>query len=202
MSILARLTEKSWDASSDSEIESKTDRPSAGAVGLTVYFAVALVMFSLLTAAYLMRMGLHAAMGHGGDDWVSMPDPPLLWINSAILIGSSLAWEVARRAALRDGQQRMVKASVAGAALGLCFLIGQWLLWRHYQAAGYYLSTNPANAFFYLLTALHGCHIIGGLVAIGPALVTRNLRHVRLCAVYWHFLLLVWLLLAGLLVST
>ena len=202
MSILARLTEKSWEASSDSEIDNQFDRPSAGAVGLTVYFAVAMVMFSLLTAAYLMRMGLHAAMGHNGEDWVAMPDPPLLWINSAILIGSSLAWEVARLAALRDGQRQAVLASVAGAALGLCFLVGQWLLWRHYQVAGYYLSANPANAFFYLLTALHGCHIIGGLVAAGRALVARNLRHIRLCAVYWHFLLLVWLLLAGLLVST
>lgn len=200
MSILARLTEKSWEASSDRD--ALPVRPSAGAVGLTVYFAVAMVMFSLLMAAYLMRMGLHAAMGHGGEDWVPMPDPPLLWINSAILLGSSLAWEIARRAALRGGQRQAVRASVAGAALGLCFLVGQWLLWRHYQAAGYYLAANPANAFFYLLTALHGCHIIGGLVAASRVLIARNLRHIRLCAVYWHFLLFIWLLLAGLLVST
>jgi cytochrome c oxidase subunit 3 len=200
MTILARLTEKSWEASSDRATH--PDRPSAGAVGLTVYFAVALVMFSLLMAAYLMRMGLHAAMGHGGEDWVPMPDPPLLWINSAILLGSSLAWEIARRAALHGGQGKAVRASAVGAALGLCFLVGQWLLWRHYQATGYYLSANPANAFFYLLTALHGCHILVGLVATGRALVARNLRQIGLCAVYWHFLLLVWLLLAGLLVST
>ena len=196
MSLLARLTERSWEPATDRDDEH--DRPSAGAVGLSVYAAVACVMFSLLVAAYMMRMGLHSAMGHV-NDWVPMPDPPLLWINSAVLAGSSIAWEIARRADKRD---RVVQASMAGAALGLCFLIGQWLLWRHYQAAGYYLSANPANAFFYLLTALHALHIIGGLVAAGWALVGRNLHHIRLCALYWHFLLLIWVLLAGLLVST
>lgn len=197
MSLIGRLTEKSWEPASDRD--TRPDRPSAGAVGLSVYAAVASVMFSLLIAAYVMRMGLHSAMGHAGDDWTPMPDPPLLWINSAVLAGSSIAWEIARRA-VKPG--KAIQASIAGAALGLCFLIGQWLLWRHYQAAGYYLSTNPANAFFYLLTALHGLHIIGGLVAAGWVLVGRNLRHVRLCALYWHFLLFIWILIAGLLVST
>ena len=196
MRLLARLTEKSWEPASDRDDD--RGRPSAGAVGLSVYAAVACVMFSLLVAAYVMRMGLHSAMGHAGDDWVPMPDPPLLWINSLILVASSIAWETARRA----DRDRAVRPSIIGAALGLCFLIGQWLLWRHYQADGYYLSSNPANAFFYLLTALHALHIIGGLVAAGWALAARNLRHIRLCALYWHFLLLIWILLAGLLVST
>ncbi|WP_340268779.1 cytochrome c oxidase subunit 3 [Sphingobium mellinum] len=197
MNLLARLAERSWEPASDRDVQ--PDRPSAGAVGLSAYVAVACVMFSLLGAAYIMRMGLHGALGHSGHDWVPMPDPPLLWINSAALVGSSIAWEIARRA---DRWDKAVPASTAGAALGLCFLIGQWLLWRHYQAAGFYLSANPANAFFYLLTALHGLHIIGGLVAAGWAVVGRNIRHVRLCALYWHFLLFIWILLAGLLVST
>lgn len=196
MSLIARLSERSWEPESDRDAE--PDRPSAGAVGLSVYAAVALVMFSLLTAAYMMRMGLHSAMGHAGDDWTPMPDPPLLWINSALLAAGSVAWEIARRSQKRVA----VQALLAGAALGLCFLIGQWLLWRHYQAAGYYLAVNPANAFFYLLTALHGLHIVGGLVAAGWVLAERNLRHVRLCALYWHFLLLIWLPIAGLLITT
>lgn len=197
MSLLTRLAERSWEPTTDRDVP--PDRPSAGAVGLSAYVAVACVMFSLLAAAYVMRMGLHSAMGHSGTDWEPMPDPPLLWINSAVLAGSSVAWEVARRAATHG---RAVRASIAGATLGLCFLIGQWMLWRHYQAAGYFLAANPANAFFYLLTGLHGLHIIGGLVAAGWALIGRNIRHVRLCALYWHFLLVMWILLAGLLVST
>ena len=89
-----------------------------------------------------------------------------------------------------------------GGALGLCFLGGQWLLWRHYQAAGYYLATNPANAFFYLLTALHALHIIGGLGAAGWVLASRNLDQVQLCALYWHLLLLIWIMIAVLLLLT
>lgn len=198
MSLITRLAEKSWEPASDRDPKVPDDRPSAGSVGLTVYFAVAMVMFSLLGATYFMRMGLHAAMGHA-DDWVSMPDPPLLWVNSAILVASSVAWETARRS---QEAGRAARASLAGAALGLAFLIGQWLLWRQYQGAGYYLSSNPANAFFYLLTALHGLHIVGGLVAAAWVLAERNPGHVRLCAIYWHFLLFIWILIAALLVST
>lgn len=199
MTILSRLAEKSWESASDRDPDALPgDRPSAGSVGLAVYFAVAMVMFSLLGAAYLMRMGLHAAMGHA-DDWVSMPHPPLLWINSAILVTSSVAWEIARRS---DAESRRARASLAGAALGLCFLIGQWVLWRQYQAGGYYLSSNPSNAFFYLLTALHGIHILGGLVAAAWVLAERNPAHTRLCSIYWHFLLFIWILIAALLVST
>lgn len=199
MSLLARLAEKSWEPASDRDpaVPSRP-RPSAGGIGLSVYFAVALVMFSLLGAAYFMRMGLHASMGHG-DDWVAMPDPPLLWINSALLVASSIAWEAARRSGAAG---RATSASLAGAALGLAFLIGQWMLWRHYLGDGYYLSSNPANAFFYLLTALHGVHIIGGLVAAAWALTERNPAYIRLCAIYWHFLLFIWILIAALLVST
>lgn len=196
MSLIARLSERSWDPASDRF--QAPDRPTAGAVGLSVYALVMGVIFSLLAAAYVMRMGLHAAMGHA-DDWVAMPDPPLLWINSAVLVMSSLVWEAARRAGSND---RAIKASIGGAALGLCFLLGQLLLWGQYQAAGFYLATNPANAFFYLLTALHGLHVIGGLVAAVWTLITRSPHPVRLCALYWHVLLLIWILIVALLVTT
>ena len=93
-------------------------------------------------------------------------------------------------------------ASLAGGVLGLCFLGGQWMLWRQYQAAGYYLAPNPANAFFYLLTALHGLHIIGGLGVAGWVLASRNPGRVRLCALYWHLLLLIWIMIAVLLLLT
>ncbi|WP_022681741.1 cytochrome c oxidase subunit 3 [Sphingobium bisphenolivorans] len=195
MTLLARLTEKSWEGPAPLDIR---DRPSAGAVGLVTYFAVALVMFSLLIAAYLMRMGLHSAMGHASDDWTPMPDPPLLWVNSTILLLSSAAWERARRSV---GGQATHWAMI-GAMLGLAFLCGQLLLWRHYAQGGYYLGANPANAFFYLLTALHGCHIAGGLAATARAFALQSLRAIGLCALYWHFLLALWIILAALLLST
>ena len=85
-------------------------------------------------------------------------------------------------------------------------MVGQLVAWRQLGAAGYFLATNPANTFFYLLTALHGLHVFGGLVALGRTGERcgggDDVRlSVELCAIYWHFLLVVWLLLFGLLLA-
>ena len=206
MSLFSRLTEKSWLTPGAEGFEDPADyRPTAMAVGLYVYFAIAAVIFSLIVAAYLMRMGIHEAMGHASGDWRPMPEPVLLWVNTAILVMSSVAWEVARRAtqtAVADSPQRLRLGTTLGGLLGIAFLGGQLLLWRHYYAGGYYLSANPANAFFYFLTAVHGLHLAGGLVAWLRVLSSPTLSGIRLCALYWHFLLLIWVLLVGLLLST
>ena len=94
-----------------------------------------------------------------------------------------------------------------GGAFAVAFLAGQYVAWRHLQAAGYYAAANPANAAFYLLTGVHALHLAGGLVAWARS-ATRMARGatpeemrlgVELCTVYWHYLLLVWLVLFGLL---
>ena len=98
-------------------------------------------------------------------------------------------------------------ACAQGGASAVTFLIGQLLAWQQLSAAGYFLASNPANSFFYLITAVHGLHLMGGLVALGrtTAKVWRGVEmaqvrlSVELCAIYWHFLLLVWLVLLGLL---
>lgn len=214
MSLISRLTEKSWETPGiHGFAEPDSYRPAAARVGLYVYFGVACVLFSLIVAAYLVRMGvgLHGAAEHGvAQDWRPMPEPPLLWINTAVLLASSIVWEAARRAAHELGWERMRRMALIGAGLGLLFLAGQLLLWQQYQAAGYYLAANPANAFFYLLTGVHGLHLVGGVIACARAVgqlgvrgdERRAARNIGLCAIYWHFLLLVWVLLAGLLVST
>lgn len=207
MSLFRRLTDKSWQTPGAQVFAEPEDyRPAATTVGLVVYLAVASVIFSLLATAYVMRMGMAGTMEHGiVADWRPMPEPPLLWVNTAFLVASSLAWEAARHVA---GRVRAMSA--LGGVLGLAFLLGQVLLWWQYQAAGYFAAANPANAFFYLLTGLHGLHLAGGLVAVARVLAqlgregaSRHARrNVGLCALYWHFLLLVWIVLVGLLVST
>jgi cytochrome c oxidase subunit III len=174
---------------------------------MVVYFLVATVLFGLISSAYVMRMGM-PAMGHGhAGDWRPMPEPPLMWINTAVLVMNSLAWEAARAGA-RGGRADVMSIGLhAAGALGLLFIAGQLLLWSQFAAAGYFLHANPANAFFYLITALHGLHLIGGLFFWARAelrlLGGGDVRlPVDLCAAYWHFLLLVWILMLGLLVST
>jgi cytochrome c oxidase subunit 3 len=171
----------------------------AAKIGLGVFLAVVGSLFALFVSAYSMRMNM--------VDWRALPVPSLLWFNTGVLILSSVALQWAYMAARRNDIDGAIVGLCAGGASAVTFLVGQLLAWRQLGAAGYFLASNPANSFFYLITALHGLHLIGGLVALGrtTAKVWRGAEmiqvrlSVELCAIYWHFLLLVWLVLLGLL---
>jgi cytochrome c oxidase subunit 3 len=173
-------------------------------VGLGVFLAVASSLFSLLISAYFMRKDM--ALTNGGD-WQPQPIPTLLWLNTGALVMSSFTLQWAQIAA-RRGQIDGVRDGLrAGGAFALLFLIGQLAVWRQLVAAGYYAADNPASSFFYLLTGIHGLHVAGGLVALGKTYVRawrgaarEQIRiSVGLCTAYWHFLLLVWLLILAIL---
>jgi cytochrome c oxidase subunit 3 len=161
-------------------------------VALGVFLAVVGALFALFASAYFMRMEL--------ADWRPLPVPRLLWINTALLALASVELQCARAAGTRDlptVRLALVTAGVAGAG----FLAGQLLAWRELVASGYVAAANPANGFFYLLTGAHGLHILGGLVALAwtAAAACTGARpdrlglRVELCAMYWHFLLFVWI---------
>lgn len=176
--------------------------PARGArVGLAVFLAVVGSLFALSASAYLMRAGL--------GDWEAVRMPGIVWVNTGVLALSSIALETARLAARRDDMEGVRAGVRAGALTALLFLAGQWLAWRQLHAEGYFLAGNPATAFFYLLTGLHGLHVAGGLVVLGRvawrmergAGIARLRLGVDLCATYWHALLLIWLVLLGLLAN-
>ncbi len=196
-----RLTAKPW-----LEEDPIADFPGTGAmtmpaakIGLGVFLAVAGSLFALFISAYSMRMNM--------ADWRALPVPALLWVNTGVLVLSSVALQWAYMAARRNQMDVAVFDLLVGAASAVTFLVGQLLAWRQLSDAGYFLVSNPANSFFYLITAVHGLHVMGGLVAIGRTIAKvwrgtemKQLRlSVELCATYWHFLLLVWLVLLGLL---
>jgi len=206
-----KLTSKPWlEEGVIGEVPGVAASPTSQAkVGLGVFLAVVGSLFVLLISAYSMRMQ--------APDWRSLPVPDLLWLNTAILVLSSIALQWAQVAAkhgqTRRGQLDDVKIGLlAGAAFALMFLVGQVLVWRQLTAAGYLLATNPANAFFYLMAGLHALHLCGGLVALGrtaakvwqeghrPDWISGRIRlSVGLCAAYWHFLLFVWLIVLSML---
>jgi cytochrome c oxidase subunit III len=205
LSLLHQLTEKPWVKGQGSVVALHDGRafpvPTAK-LGLRVFLAVASILFSLVVVAYADRMA--------AADWRPMPVPWLLWLNTVMLILSSVALQWAWGGA-RWGQLDVVWAGLlAGGAFAFAFLAGQLWAWQQLAAVGYYAATNPAVAFFYLITALHGLHLLGGLVAWGRTtrMVWRGCEvgqvrlSVELCAIYWHFLLLIWLVLLGLLVFT
>ena len=176
---------------------------TAARVGLGVFLAVVTSFFMLSISAYTMRMDT-------GNDWMSVTPPGLLWVNSVILLLGSLALQLAWNAARHDDPERLRIGLLAGGALTTLFIVGQMVAWWQMHRAGGYLTGNPAASFFYLVTALHALHLLGGLAAWART-VARVRRgdtpaqirvSVELCALYWHFLLLLWLGLFALLLST
>jgi cytochrome c oxidase subunit 3 len=171
-------------------------------IGLWFFLAVVSTVFALFVSAYLTRMAI--------ADWIAVPLPGLLWINTVVLILASVAMQRARFDAL-DEQSRGLRVSLtAGGLFSIAFLVGQWLAWQQLGASGYFILANPANAFFYLLTALHGLHLVGGLLVWARAsfrawrgVDSQQVRlSVELCTVYWHYLLLIWLVIFSLLLAT
>lgn len=163
---------------------------SAGQVGLWFFLAVATMIFAALLSAYIVRMG--------SSDWHSLPKPGLLWLNTAILLLSSAALQWASTA-LRQGNLKSARLGfVAGVVLSGLFFVGQVWTWFVLQKLGYFLSTNPSSSFFYLLTAVHGVHLLGGLIVAA----VRSRERFQLLVTYGHFLTVVWVVLFGLLVLT
>jgi cytochrome c oxidase subunit III len=208
-----RLTTKPWEAQGtlDGRDAAATMAVAPARAGLWMFLAVATSFFTLFITAYTIRMSPHPAPGVVLGDWRPLVEPPILWFNTLLLFLGSLGMELARTS-LGKGQAGRARAGMlAGGFFAAAFLAGQLLAWRELQAAGYYAAGNPANAFFYVLTALHGLHLLGGLVVwarnayrmsrpVAPA--TLPGLGVELCTVYWHYLFLVWLVLFGLLLIT
>jgi cytochrome c oxidase subunit 3 len=166
----------------------------ASSTGLYVLLAASTMLFAAFTSAMVVRRGL-------SDDWVSMPKPPILLVNTVILLTSSVALEVARRALKHGGRARFNGWWTAGTALGILFLGGQALAWNQLNSASVFISTNPSSSFFYVLTVAHAAHLLGGVSALfyvdvqalrlslGPAKRTA----IDMSAIFWHFLDALWL---------
>src|SRR5205814_9687034 len=128
----------------------------ASLTGLMVLLAAVVMFFAALTSAFVVRRGM-------SNDWVSTEFPPVLWVNTAVLLASSAVLELARRSLKAGKRESFNRLWIAGSALGVLFLIGQYAAWRNLAAQGIYLATNPSSSFFYVLTAAHAIHLIGGV---------------------------------------
>lgn len=204
MSFLRNVTAKPWQHTGEMEglHGEVVNAHSAGRTGLLMFLAVISSMFLLFIITYHTRSKF--------PDWEMLTDPRILWLNTAVLILASVALQMASNAAKRDNVAAMRNSLLAGGVLTLAFIAGQFTAWEQLRAAGYYAVDNPANAFFYLFTGLHALHLVGGmwfLVRLGFGLNQPDKREkvrqgVTLCATYWHYLLLVWLVLFALLLRT
>src|SRR5215470_8326033 len=207
------------------------DRPGSGSpdyatrlrrarLALLVALIPILMLFVSFTSAYVVRQGLPTLDPRTNQlvrDWISVPLPQLLLLNTFVLLLSSVGMELARRqtrlaAAGKPARGEAPQPSPAGStegkipwlgftiALGLLFLFGQWMAWRQLAARGFYVSTTPSSSFVYLLTGAHAIHLMGGVLALLVAGLLAVLRRpvttqsivVDVTAWYWHFMAALW----------
>ena len=175
---------------------SRDETPHHYRIGMWIAVASILMLFMALTSAYVFR----AAVG----GWQTLQTPRWLWVSTSIILISSFTFHRARRSVRRDDGAAYRKWLGVTAALGLAFIASQLLAWRELVAQGVYLATNPHSSFFYLLTALHGLHLAGGIVGLLILLARANRKpregmtestvKVRRRAaaeavgIYWHFM--------------
>jgi cytochrome c oxidase subunit 3 len=168
-----------------------------GIVGMWIALGSILMLFTALTSAYVVSSGRP-------QDWRPLWMPPLLWVSTALILASSASIEVARRALKKGSEQGYRRALLLTVLLGIGFLATQVMAWRQLVAQGIYLDSNPHSSFFYVLTGVHGLHLLGGILAL-DYLLLRNWRPRRsssgnalaqekrqtavdVVALYWHFM--------------
>ncbi|HEV2341161.1 MAG TPA: heme-copper oxidase subunit III [Candidatus Acidoferrales bacterium] len=161
--------------------------------GITIAMGAILMFFMALISAFIVRKGV-------GNDWRAFELPKILWLNTIILLASSATVVLARRKLGREDREGFHHWWAVTTVLGLFFLAGQLIAWRQMVAGGFYLATNPSSSFFYVLTAAHGLHLLGGICAL---LYVGWLRLHKLtlatatevASLYWHFMDGLWVFL-------
>jgi cytochrome c oxidase subunit III len=181
----------------DGELRAVKDYASPPSkTGIWVVLAAITMSFAAFTSALIVRQG-------GSSDWHHLTLPNILFWNTLVLLASSVTLELARRQiTVFMGGPRTVDLIPARwlyvtAGLGAVFVAGQYVAWLQLRSQGLYLATNPNSSFFYLLTAIHALHVLGGLY--GLSYVIRKLNRVVLrrstldsFSYYWHFMGILW----------
>ena len=176
-----------------------TPSPNRYYTGIAVGIVSILMFFMALASAFLVRRGT-------SGDWIPVHLPAVLWLNTLALLASSLTLERARRALSRLDLSGFRNLWTVTTVLGVLFLIGQLVAWRQLVAQGVFMASNPGSSFFYIITAAHGLHILGGVAALLYVLV-RKFDNTRIAlptaaevtSYYWHFMDGLWIFLLALL---
>jgi cytochrome c oxidase subunit 3 len=172
--------------------------PARYRVGIWVAIASIVMLFTALTSAYIVRMA-------SSNDWTPLRMPKVLWLSTAVILISSVTIEISKRSLKRARNSQYGMWLTLTAILGVVFVGSQYAAWRNLAGQGVYMATNPHSSFFYLFTAVHGLHVLGGLLALAYLLLrTRRKRETvkgelrrigaaEAATVYWHFLDGLWI---------
>jgi cytochrome c oxidase subunit 3 len=209
--MFATLREKPWlDSPQATASGGNSTEIMKKKIALRFFLAVVSVLFSLFIITFLARSQFPDFEALAGQAWQPFTNATQLWINTGILVAASIAIQVALVCARKNAIGGANAALIVAAIFTTVFLCAQLLVWQQLTNLGYLVASNPANSYFYLFTAVHGMHLIGGLFVLAPIILRSKAKSspaslvisASLCASYWHYLLVVWLLLFALLTST
>jgi cytochrome c oxidase subunit 3 len=203
-------TAASWTRTGGAHAESEHD--DLVQLGVWMFLSTVVMLFAAFTSAYIVR--------RSALDWVPIDLPRMLWLNTGLLVASSLALEGGRRASCRGNAASARWGLRATIGLGILFLFGQLTVWRELVAQGVYLPTGPHSAFVYILSGIHGVHVVAGLLLLtfalakigavakdnkagkrmsvhtvsGPGATNRRaaVGLMTASATFWHFLAVLW----------
>jgi len=160
-------------------------------------FIVSIVMiFAAMTSAYIVR--------RAEGNWLEVEIPLIMYISTGVILLSSITMHWAYLSAKRDNLQPLKTALLLTTLLGIIFIVTQFKSWETLKEAGVFFGgelSNPGGSFVYVLTGLHGFHLISGVVfllvvlisAFGYKVHSKNLNLIEMSATYWHFLDALWI---------
>jgi cytochrome c oxidase subunit III len=173
--------------------------PGAGLFAIRFLLVSISALFVTIGVAYYER-------AQSPSHWQHIHVPPILWLSSALILASTWTLEIARAAFERKDSLRYARWLGTTVGIGTAFLASQLFALRELAGQGIFLRNNPHSSMFYLLTGVHGIHLLGGMVALcfllvkaarRPEIVLFDFRRQRsrgaAAALYWHFLAAVWL---------
>jgi cytochrome c oxidase subunit III len=160
---------------------------------LWLFIVTVIMIFAALTSAYIVRQS--------DGNWVLFELPNLFLITTGVILLSSATMHWAYVSVKKDNLESAKLAIGVTTILGLTFLVGQYLAWGQLVKNSIHLVGNPSGSFVYIISGLHGLHIVGGLVFLIVVFVSifqlkihsKNLLRIEMCATYWHFLGVLWL---------
>jgi cytochrome c oxidase subunit 3 len=167
-------------------------------IGAWVLIASVVMLFTALSSAYIVRSA-------SSDDWHPIAMPRVLWLSTALILISSITLEVSRRSLKQQLDAAYSGWLLLTGLLGLGFLSSQLFAWRQLVRQGVYLAGNPHSSFFYLLTAAHGLHLLGGILALSYLVMRTRKRRDTVegearragaadaVTIYWHFMDVLWI---------
>ena len=198
--LFGTLLQKPWEterAAIDNAHEGKTFNISVQKSAVIIIFGIATVLFSLVFTSYLYTLP-------PDQDTKYLLRPNLLWINTLTLFVVTYFFNKVTNDLKKKETLKVKKYLLIIGGLTYLFLFGQIIFWFQLLKSGNYISTNSYFANFYVFTALHGLHLLGGLLFWGKVSsrvlkleqnkILEEEKNISALSLYWTYLLIVWLM--------